>query len=942
MSNNKRENTELPPAILKQEIENAAESLTANLTNFSEEINDLPKVLDNAFEFTLIKQRDVRDNLNSSYGILISLKKTALTIVGVIGAIQFVADTIVWKFLHGGLTILIGGAIVLIPYIILAFKFYSDEKWKHFIRNDIQISNDFRLLNDKQTEVTGDSVKSNIFFIFSEYKEKFLSNIRVVLNAAITFSAYGTLYRESLAYLENLRTFKDSFRRMLSRYNIYPSDSLMDLIEKYSGEHLPSNLWIDSIAEKIGEKEPIDPILLKLFFLETVNRKEENSNLMEKIIKDEASLNVLLKFLLDNELISVKFDFPEEWISKTLKSVVLENKTFLLPQVRSHFENHLYSIHTFLTRFTHMIETYEIDYPTPISMDFSPSKADNFETEYLKLLSSRIGLTKNVIDLLYHSIWDEQKSSQIFNSIITKSSSDLDNMAKFLLGHSFRTTSISLDNFSRIISGLHEFNLTEMRQRVDLLEKLILFEEQYLDYLANNNFPYNVMRLEIDSNLIKLASDDAKTNFEKYTELSKLMIRLPDTITKASLYHSVLVLIFLNDVSSPDAKEANNEAFKMKETLLVLYKYISLAQDSQPENRLSIVYDSIRHMDLKDEQDPVYSEFTWRIQQGQFVRYISSLMSPMLKELSKQYKEVVVSGNNEKFNDIMSKLFRKRIRKEQIIKMLSGNLIEAYLVTVPSKGKYTQPIISLISNTKELRNSESELSLELGDPSYEYLVQVGSAGTFTRIGIIPEGMSFQDFSIRFENVLRKLLNKSGSGGYPVYLTRVSASSQMTSVIMDAGEGENSPFVAIRDLANSVLPKEKLAALYAITNLRKSGKIGISDLVADIINSDYGGIINILPELPNGSVLSSNNSTSEEIKREINNQLLEQFNAINTTDLCYRIASQSYKLGPGHALKLISESILGQLRQFKGEEKYHEEISNGILRVATSVSEFLFK
>ena len=166
-------------------------------------------------------------------------------------------------------------------------------------------------------------------------------------------------------------------------------------------------------------------------------------------------------------------------------------------------------------------------------------------------------------------------------------------------------------------------------------------------------------------------------------------------------------------------------------------------------------------MDLKDEQDPVYSEFTWRIQQGQFVRYISSLMSPMLKELSKQYKEVVVSGNNEKFNDIMSKLFRKRIRKEQIIKMLSGNLIEAYLVTVPSKGKYTQPIISLISNTKELRNSESELSLELGDPSYEYLVQVGSAGTFTRIGIIPEGMSFQDFSIRFENVLRKLLNKSG-------------------------------------------------------------------------------------------------------------------------------------------------------------------------------------
>lgn len=185
--------------------------------------------------------------------------------------------------------------------------------------------------------------------------------------------------------------------------------------------------------------------------------------------------------------------------------------------------------------------------------------------------------------------------------------------------------------------------------------------------------------------------------------------------------------------------------------------------------------------------------------------------------------------------------------------MFSGNLIESYLVTVPSKGRNTVPVIDLMSHSKELIEAESEFAIVEDDKSLNNLIKVKSAGTNTRIDIIPENMIFSDFSIKFEKVVRSALKKKGYNEYPVYFTKVSASSQMTSVIMDSPGNEIFPFIAIGNLAEEFVPKEKLASLYAITNLRRPGKAGISDLVADIIYSDYGGIINVIAQRSEGNI-----------------------------------------------------------------------------------------
>lgn len=927
------------PVAVKQEIENASERLTLELSKFSEEFKDLPNKLDNAFEFTLNHQTGVNSNLKDSYGILESLKKSALIIVATIGGIQFVADILVWILSNKNITVVFGCAIVLIPYGFLAYKFYSKKEWARFSTNNKRIETSFQEMEMMETDIFGPSPRKNVFSMFSEFKEKVLNGVKSVLEAAITFSTYGKLYRESLEYLDSLQTFKESFKNMLNRYNLNLPESVLRCLNGFDGDNLPRSLWIDSVVDKIDGFSNFDPLLLKLFYYETVNRNEENANILMQL-KKNGQFEPLVNHLVYSQTITNKFEYPEEWISKALISVISENETFSLPQVRVKFESFLYTIQSFLTRFNRMISLYEINYPHSISRDFSPENISNFEMEYLDFLSRRVGTSKQIMSLLYYSVWDEERTNGLYKEILKKVDPDLKELSKFFLKHSFRTFNFSEETFSRIISSLTEFKLIDLRDRVSLLDNIVMFEGQYMTYLKNNNFPYGVKNLELSNDLISLVSGKSKTLLTKFIELSTRMINLPDRICERSLFHTVLLLIFLNDVSSPDSKEVNDEVLRMKDVLLALYKFIVLSQDSPPENRLGVVSDAVQYKDPSDEQDPVYSEFVWRLQQGQFIRYIPSLMSPMLKDIANQYKNLQSQSSYSKIDTILGNLFKRRIEREQVVKMLSGNLIESYLVTVPSRGRNTERIITYISDSEELREAQEELALIEDNPIFRNLVKVASAGTYTRIGIIPEGSSFPDFSIKFEKVMRRILTKLDHNDYPVYLTRVSASSQMTSVIMDSPGSAISPFMAIRDLAEAVLPREKLAALYAITNIKKAGKVELSDLIADIIDSDYGGIVNLIPEIPNESILSKIDSSSMELKREINVQLCEKFSTNSTTELCRRISIQTLRLGRNVVSKLIREVLMNHSMLREHEKKLIEEVTEGILDVGLSMSKLL--
>ena len=924
--------------LVKKKIDGASEKLTSQLTKFTEEFQDLPTKLDNAFEYTLDKQRKVASDLNDSFSSLKSLKRKALLIVVAIGATQFISDFLVWKFFQVNFKVILGGVLVLALSGILVYKFHSNTEWGKLNKNSADIQKNLNDLKDKQTEVSGGSLKNNIYSIFSEFKTKILYNVKSVFDAAITFSSYGKLYRESLDYFDSLQRFKDSFVRMLYSHNIFRDDYLIKFLNEFSGDNIPEKMWINKIVEEIKGLCDVDPSLLKLYYFETVNRNEENANSLMQLKKDNR-IDLLINHLVYSELITTKFEYPEEWIAKILSTVIFENETFYLPQIRAGFEYRKQLIQLFFARFERMTRLYEIEYPTPISRDFSPENILNFEEEYLFFISQRIGISKQITNLLFYSVWDEMKTGQLFTALLNNSDSEIDNLSKFFLEHHFKSSKLSYNNFTRIILSLPEFKLSELKHRVNVLEQVVMFEEQYRNFLINNNFSYELKGLELNHELINLAADTKKSLFTKYLALSELMISLPDFICERSLYHSVLLMVFLNDISSPEAKEINDEALRQGDVLLALYKFINISQDSSPEDRLRVISEAIRNRDPKDEQDPVYSEFVFRLQSGQFIRYIPSLMSPMLKEISKQYKDLQEQDSYSKIDKIMGKLFARSIGREQIIKMLSGNLIESYLVTVPSKGQKTEPIITLITDSPELMEAQKELAFDEKDPTFNGLIKVASAGTHTRIGIIPEGTTFSSFAIKFEKILRRILEKLEREDYPVYLTRVSASPQMTSVVMDSRKNDSSPYLAIRKLAELTLPREKLAALYAITNIRKIGKVGVLDLVSNIIDSDIGGVLNIIPEIPPKSILSKDSKTTEKLKNEINNQLCEQFSAASTTELCKNIAHQSSKSRQDETLSVIRNILFG-LEQIRNEKEYIEEIAKKIIDVALSISKLM--
>jgi hypothetical protein len=928
----------ISPVIVGEKVENASGRLTSELSRLSDEFQDLPVKLDNSFEFILKKQTSAVNDMKDSYEILNSLRNRALIIVGAVAVTQLVADVLTLKLISSDKIFIFANVLAFIPYGFLAYNFFTNTKWKTLRGNSERIKDSITDVGSLHSKMFGSELQNNAFSIFSEFKGRVIAGIKSVVEASITFSSLGRLYRESLEYLKDLQTFKESLKRALIRYNLELPNALEKYIQEFNGDHLPSSLWIDRIAEQVDVCKLIDPLIFKLFYFEAVNIEDENTNLLNQL-KKQGSIKPLVNYLIFNETITIKFEYPEEWVSKIMTDAIAEMDAFSLSKLKLKLENKMNMLQSYINRFSRFLDAFEIDYPEIVSRDFIPESILNFENEYLNFLSSRIGASRETIKLLYYSTWNEEITRNCFKGILEDEVA-LIGLSRFLLKHNFKTLNFSEENFSRIIASLQEFNLGELTRRGSSLEKIIAFEGQYLEYLKNNNFPYQIKQLQFNNELLRLAFEPESKVLDKYIKFSQKMVVTPEKIQDKNIFHTILLLIFFNEVSSPEAATVNKQVLEMKDALLALYKFINISQESLPENRLSTISDAVKFRDANDEKDPVYSEFVSRLLQGQFIRYLPSLMSPMMKQIMTDYKKIQSKENYPKIDLIMAKIFKKRIGREQILRMLSGNLIESYLVTVPSKGSGTVPVISTISDSVELIEAEREIAIGERDESFNNLIKVTSAGTYTRIGIIPENMTFSDFSSKFEKVVRAALRKRHHSDYPVYLTKVSASSQMTSVIMDTQGNEISPYIAIRNLAEEVLPKEKLAALYAITNIRKLGKIGISDLVAAIIDSDYGGIMNVIPNIPEDSILSRNDAMAEETKKKINIYLCEQFSAGSTTELCLKIYSQISGLGKNAVLKSIEEGLRSQGIMPERENKNIRDIVKEILDVSLSISSIL--
>ena len=110
--------------------------------------------------------------------------------------------------------------------------------------------------------------------------------------------------------------------------------------------------------------------------------------------------------------------------------------------------------------------------------------------------------------------------------------------------------------------------------------------------------------------------------------------------------------------------------------------------------------------------------------------------------------------------------------------------------------------------------------------------------------------------------------------------------------------------------------------------------------ADALPLSYGGIINLIPEIPNESILSKIGPASMELKRETNIQLCEKFSANSTTELCRKISIQGSRFGQSTTLTMIRDTLSSQLAQYRSEKKFIEEIAKGVFDVALSISRLL--
>jgi hypothetical protein len=233
---------------------------------------------------------------------------------------------------------------------------------------------------------------------------------------------------------------------------------------------------------------------------------------------------------------------------------------------------------------------------------------------------------------------------------------------------------------------------------------------------------------------------------------------------------------------------------------------------------------------------------------GRLTDYNFLLHFDVEANLNQFKKEMSQINENKILRDVITSILDRTWDVEEIKDMVLGNAISAYLLTKPQKtGMEESGTASVMTYLTDKKIAEIQrVAIEkyrpedLGGIPPESLVMFRNAGTAMRIGVIPSGLSFEEFSDKFDNIITGYLAENGQN-FPIHLTRISASESSFYLINSGGGGTDFEKQGILAKIKEIITTDKFIPLdYQLalfTSLRSKDKLTLKDSVNLLLEKD---------------------------------------------------------------------------------------------------------
>ena len=716
------------------------------------------------------------------------------------------------------------------------------------------------------------SIASGIRSLFSVIQERSDKANRVFRIASILSGKFQRIL-STRDILRDFGKFKDELKFSLERYSLI-NEEIKNRIDKCN--YLDTNSdreykWLENIANTLSEnvlfndlRVPSEIIALPYLDFKQLSPKELKWNI---IISNPTKLSLFCKILINGGLVKFETIRDEEIKQKFLMLELNSIKTgFSLEAVQAEtkkLDSLLFKIQNSLEIVSNKIGQFHFKGLESLGV---PTSIESVKSYYVKKISSENGKTFEVINILFLDQIDKPALLTFLNQMTIVKLEEIFSEMKDL---GILRSSLSDKLLANITTKAIPYN-----PDLSLLKDVIASKEEIIDLSRTASdllFKYGLECYgddKIESIIVEsdkyshLFNNKPKDRGELYIGLLKTMLfseslnsnisdTLPHENDKRHMVNSIVILV-LNLRGSSTDREVVKELSSDKTLVNVLYLFQKRSTEGNQKKFGDLLMNCVLQVQ-EGRLNEVDSNLSYKFgavlsDTGRITDYNFLLHFDVEANLNQFKKEMSQINENKILRDVITSILDRTWDVEEIKDMVLGNAISAYLLTKPQKvgteKSGTASVMTYLTDKRiaEIRRVAKERysQEDLGGNPPESLVMFRDAGTAMRIGVIPSGLSFEEFSDKFDNIITAYLEENGQI-FPIHLTRISASESSFYLINSGGGGTDFEKQGILAKIKEIITTDKYIPLdYQLalfTSLRSKDKLTLKDSVNLLLEKD---------------------------------------------------------------------------------------------------------
>lgn len=759
-------------------------------------------------------------------------------------------------------------------------------------------------------------------------------------------------------FVNNVASFKNECITILDSYGlgvVIDKDKLLDYVPTTSNTEEWRKAVVTSFASQVFGKGNEDEsnviesnVIGRLILFEGLgdNHRVEVWTAIRNSAARESLLSSMGQLLVKQRIPKLLDDFSNQVFVEHIM-LVLESSTddFLVREIQARVKTMELEILQVKRGITKTAERYrfglsEFDFVT----DYIPTSTVDIEGQLLNELAGKAGIPLELSKLFYFNTVGSDKGEDVFRKMEEK---DLIEINDFLVKKNLLPDLPFNAHVPALLKTQLVFDRATLRDIYDKYEKLTAKLDTFVPFLIKHDMQA-VSTPPSFKEVLKKCPPTRETDFlTAFLTLTRgLVNRSADgsiltDVQLDELNRAACLLSLKLDNDPASAVLAAKVAFDPLGAR-VLYRYsklISAAVSKQDEPQLKkALLEAIPEI----VGDPSFDFFKGQLQQGILVVSASSLLSERLDELKTIASTSVKLGLENKvlqnYVDSTKEFLSAQVDMAVITEFLTTEVLSAYLLTIPPK---TALINWLHAHEQDLFNAAEVLSNSEKDERYKTLRQFDEgSGRSTRIGLVPFGMRFEEFTKMFETLFEKAREISGTQEkLPFYITRIFASEDAMKEIMPTGL-DRSPLEVVKELVQNKVQGADSISLLALLEPISGNRLAYKTVLTRLLDTHGNNIYTLTKDLI-GDVLQANPALATRFSDgTLDTELRARYAAPSTSELCKIVDGQVKASDESTALSTLTERLTTILPELQDVAESEQKIVMGAvfrrLRVAGTV------